>query len=124
MDTTLDRVHLDTMDPSDTMTFLEITVPLDLNTKKVWVPSVDHDMREAATSLLVHIEDREIVVSSVDQEMRMEEKVDFFVDFLGKRKVQGLDLDVVFSADQNLFVEDVNATMKEQMDILGIAATV
>lgn len=123
MDTTLDRVHLDTMDPSDTMTFLEITVPLDLNTKKVWVPSVDHDMREAATSLLVHIEDREIVVSSVDQEMRMEEKVDFFVDFLGKRKVQGLDLDVVFSADQNLFVEDVNATMKEQMDILGIAAT-
>lgn len=123
MDTTLDRVLLDTMDPSDTMTFLEITVPLDLNTKKVWVPSVDHDMREAATSLLVHIEDREIVVSSVDQEMRMEEKVDFFVDFLGKRKVQGLDLDVVFSADQNLFVEDVNATMKEQMDILGIAAT-
>lgn len=123
MDTTLDRVHLDTMDPSDTMTFLEITVPLDLNTKKVWVPSVDHDMREAATSLLVHIEDREIVVSSVDQEMRMEEKVDFFVDFLGKRKVQGLDLDVVFSANQNLFVEDVNATMKEQMDILGIAAT-
>lgn len=124
MDTTLDRVHLDTMDPSDTMTFLEITVPLDLNTKKVWVPSVDHDMREAATSLLVHIEDREIVVSSVDQEMRMEEMVDFFVDFLGKRKVQGLDLDVVFSANQNLFVEDVNATMKEQMDILGIAATV
>lgn len=123
MDTTLDRVLLDTMDPSDTMAFLEITVPLDLNTKKVWVPSVDHDMREAATSLLVHIEDREIVVSSVDQEMRMEEKVDFFVDFLGKRKVQGLDLDVVFSADQNLFVEDVNATMKEQMDILGIAAT-
>lgn len=124
MDTTLDRVLLDTMDPSDTMAFLEITVPLDLNTKKVWVPSVDHDMREAATSLLVHIEDREIVVSSVDQEMRMEEKVDFFVDFLGKRKVQGLDLDVVFSANQNLFVEDVNATMKEQMDILGIAATV
>lgn len=123
MDTTLDRVLLDTMDPSDTMTFLEITVPLDLNTKKVWVPSVDHDMREAATSLLVHIEDREIVVSSVDQEMRMEEMVDFFVDFLGKRKVQGLDLDVVFSADQNLFVEDVNATMKEQMDILGTAAT-
>lgn len=123
MDTTLDRVLLDTMDPSDTMAFLEITVPLDLNTKKVWVPSVDHDMREAATSLLVHIEDREIVVSSVDQEMRMEEMVDFFVDFLGKRKVQGLDLDVVFSADQNLFVEDVNATMKEQMDILGIAAT-
>lgn len=123
MDTTLDRVLLDTMDPSDTMAFLEITVPLDLNTKKVWVPSVDHDMREAATSLLVHIEDREIVVSSVDQEMRMEEMVDFFVDFLGKRKVQGLDLDVVFSANQNLFVEDVNATMKEQMDILGIAAT-